>query len=92
MQIKTGEGKSVILGVLSLVLSLLGNKVNCVCYSEYLKTRDYNDFKELFEAFDVTDLVSYGTFSEISENLINEKGNMRDIVANLFDHEDNSKK
>ena len=40
----------------------------------------------MFKAFDVTDIVSYGTFSEISEKLINEKGDLRTIVANLFGH------
>ena len=77
---------------MSLTLALLGNEVNCVCYSQYLKDRDYTDFKELFLAFDVGDLVSYGTFSEISEKLINEKGDMRDLVSDLFGHADNSKK
>ena len=86
MQIKTGEGKSVILGIMSLLLALLGNEVNSVCYSQYLKDRDYADFKELFEAFEVAELVSYGTFSEISEKLINEKGDIRELVADLFGH------
>ena len=44
MQISTGEGKSVILGVLSVLLALLGNEVNCVCYSTILKERDYLEF------------------------------------------------
>ncbi len=66
MQIKTGEGKSVILGTMSLLLSLMGNEVYCVCYSSYLSIRDYGSFKEMFEAFDVVDKVKYGTFSEIS--------------------------
>ena len=69
---------------MSLLLALIGNEVNCVCYSQYLKDRDYADFKELFEAFEVTDLITYGTFSEISEKIINEKGDMRELTAELF--------
>jgi len=36
VQIKTGEGKSVTLAVLSIVFALYGFEVNCACYSEYL--------------------------------------------------------
>ena len=32
------------------------------------------------------DLVFYGTFSEISEKLINEKGDIREIVGEQFGH------
>lgn len=45
MQIKTGEGKSIILGMMSLLLSLMGNDVYCVCYSTYLSSRDFESFK-----------------------------------------------
>ena len=92
MQIKTGEGKSVILGVMSLLLALMGNEVNSVCYSQYLKDRDYADFKDLFEAFEVADLVTYGTFSEISEKIINEKGDIRELASELFEHNSIKKK
>ena len=33
MQIRTGEGKSIILGACSALLALLGFRVRCVCYS-----------------------------------------------------------
>jgi hypothetical protein len=39
MQIRTGEGKSIILGACSTVLALLGFRVRCVCYSDYLSRR-----------------------------------------------------
>ncbi len=48
MQIKTGQGKSIILGAMSLLLSLMGNEVYCVCYSSYLSARDYEAFQEMF--------------------------------------------
>jgi len=39
-QVGTGEGKSVVLAGLSSYLALCGFEVNCVCYSEYLSSRD----------------------------------------------------
>lgn len=66
MQIKTGEGKSIILGTMSLLLALFGSEVYCVCYSSYLSNRDFESFREMFEAFDVIKQIKYGTFSEIS--------------------------
>jgi hypothetical protein len=62
----------------------MGNEVYCVCYSAYLSERDYLSFKDMFEAFDVIDKVKYGTFSEISEMIINEQGDVRALVSNLF--------
>ena len=44
----------------------LGFRVRCVCYSDYLSGRDYDLFRELFEAFGVTGLVTYSTISEYS--------------------------
>ena len=37
MEILSGEGKSVIIGIMSILIALLGNEVDCVIYSEYLK-------------------------------------------------------
>ncbi len=53
MEIKTGEGKSLILGAMSTLLALMGHEVSCVCYSEYLSKRDYESFKDIFAAFGV---------------------------------------
>ena len=51
MQIRTGEGKSMILGAAATTLGLLGFRVRCVCYSEYLSTRDYGLFRDVFVQF-----------------------------------------
>jgi preprotein translocase subunit SecA len=40
-QIKTGEGKSYALGILSSIFALWGFNVSCASYSEYLSKRDY---------------------------------------------------
>ncbi|KAK3280489.1 hypothetical protein CYMTET_11669 [Cymbomonas tetramitiformis] len=52
MDIRTGEGKSIILGACATLLGLLGFRVRCVCYSQYLSDRDYSLFKDLFLDFD----------------------------------------
>lgn len=44
VQVSTGEGKSVILGILSTYLALIGFNVYEACYSSYLSERDYKDF------------------------------------------------
>lgn len=80
MEIKSGEGKSLIFGIMSLLIALMGNRVYVVSYSNYLTNRDYDEFKDLFEAFNVTNLLSYSTFSKISEKFINENGDIRESV------------
>ena len=51
MQVLTGQGKSVLLGMMSLILAIMGHSVTCVCYSDYLSNRDFKDFKDIFEAY-----------------------------------------
>jgi len=80
VQMLTGEGKSVILAVASSILALMGYDVYCACYSDYLSTRDYNAFESIFQAFDIADFITYGTFSQLCENYINRGGSVRDIV------------
>lgn len=74
MQIKTGEGKSVILASMAILLALINQKlqVDCVSYSTYLSERDYSNFKQIFEELGVSNRISYGTFNQITEKLINE--------------------
>lgn len=84
MQIRTGEGKSIILGACSTVLALLGFRVRCVCYSDYLSGRDFDLFCELFESFGVRGLVDYSTISEYSEVVTKRKGDIRQLTAALL--------
>jgi hypothetical protein len=53
VQIKTGEGKSVVLAIVSIIFALNGFEVNCACYSKYLSTRDYESFYSLFRLLDI---------------------------------------
>ncbi len=43
-QIKTGEGKSYILGIITSIFALWGFNVSCASFSEYLSNRDYKSF------------------------------------------------
>ncbi len=84
MQIRTGEGKSLILGVASVVLALLGFRVRCVCYSEYLSARDFNLFKYIFDRFGVTDFVKYSKITSLSEDATFAKGDIRKLTDALL--------
>eukprot|EP01133_Synstelium_polycarpum_P012772 gene12772-14983_t len=88
IEIKTGEGKSVTLAVLSMVLSLLGFDVSCVSYSSYLSTRDYDSFKDIFALLGIENQINYSTIGNLCEKLINESGDVRslthDFVLNTY--------
>lgn len=83
-EIETGEGKSVTLGVMSIILALLGQDVDCVCYSEDLSRRDYEGFETVFEAFEVTSFIRYGTFEALAEKLGNAGGRKTDATRSLI--------
>lgn len=84
IQIGTGEGKSIALGVLSIFLALLGYEVDCVCYSEVLSKRDYDEFVGLFTTFGVQKDISYGTFRDLSRKVFNEQGDVREGTKKLL--------
>ncbi|RNA15556.1 helicase carboxy-terminal domain [Brachionus plicatilis] len=84
VQVNTGEGKSVILAVTSIVLGLAGFDVSCACYSEYLSQRDYEEFKEMFELFGLQRQIFYGTFNKVCERLINRNFDLRERVVNMI--------
>ena len=82
VQIGTGEGKSLTLAVASCILALLQFDVSCACYSARLSRRDENSFKDLFSVLGVSNRIHYGTFNELCEMVINEDGNVREMVEN----------
>jgi hypothetical protein len=84
VQIKTGEGKSVTLAVLSIIFALCDFDVRCACYSVYLSKRDYKAFENMFNQLGLKDFIKYSTFNEICEMEINRNGELRDIVLNLI--------
>ncbi len=87
-QIKTGEGKSVTIAVISTIMCLLGCSVNVACYSKYLSSRDLDDFDSMFNAFKVRKYIDYGTFPKLCEDFINEKGDVRKLVSDVLLKED----
>jgi preprotein translocase subunit SecA len=76
IQILTGEGKSITLGMGSTILAMIGYNIDVVCYSSYLSERDYNSFKHIFEAFKLVDKIKYGTFTEIADSLLVKGGDI----------------
>lgn len=70
-QIGTGEGKSVVLAGLSSYLALCDFEVNSVCYSVYLSSRDREAFANLFDKLQINSKISYGTFDNVCESLLN---------------------
>lgn len=66
VELKTGEWKSVVLGITATILALFGVHVDCACYSSFLSSRDYEDFKPIFESFGVLGQIRYGTIREFT--------------------------
>jgi len=69
-ELKTGEGKSVVLGVTATILALMGSEVSCVCYSSYLSGRDYSDFKHMFHYFGATQRIRYSTIEDVARGVV----------------------
>jgi hypothetical protein len=70
-EIKTGEGKSIVLAVTSIVLALLGFSVDVACYSKYLTERDFQSFQSLFAEFRVETFINFGTFQSLCKRMLN---------------------
>jgi hypothetical protein len=77
VEIPTGQGKSVALGITACVLALLGRQVDVVCYSQQLTDRDAAELKPLFEFCGVQDRVSYLTYQGVMER---RAGGIREAV------------
>jgi len=84
LQIRTGEGKSIILGVLSVVLALLGFRVRCVCHSKHLSERSSKKFRDFFAAFQVSDRIKYSTIADACWDELVGKGDIRQLTKDLF--------
>ncbi len=84
MQIRTGEGKSMILGAAAVMLALLGFRARCVCYSEYLSARDFNLFRDVFDRFNVTEFIKYSKITTLSEDTTATKGDIRSMTDTML--------
>lgn len=90
VQIGTGEGKSITLAVTAAVLALLDFDVYTACYSEYLSQRDYNMFLSIFDSLDLLNRIHYGTFKQLCEKMINEHGQIRELVEQMISNNMNN--
>jgi hypothetical protein len=81
-ELKTGEGKSIVLGVVSTILALWGYTVDVVCYSSYLSQRDSNAFQRMFSEFEVDCWIWYGTLEDLAEKHLGL--NYREMAENLI--------
>jgi energy-coupling factor transporter ATP-binding protein EcfA2 len=77
LELQTGQGKSIVLGVTAAILALYGYKVDCICYSHFLCTRDYTNFVDLFDCFGVTDHIRYSTIDELVDNFLTIEGHRK---------------
>ncbi|KAF6205594.1 hypothetical protein GE061_019767 [Apolygus lucorum] len=68
-QVLTGQGKSVILGLLSAFLAFTGYNVSVVCYSSYLAKRDKADFEDFYSVINVDDNITYENFDDMYRRL-----------------------
>lgn len=84
VQMRTGEGKSVTLGITASILALLGFDIYCACYSDYLSQRDYTAFATLFDSLGIAKRIHYGTFNSLCEHIIHENGSIRELVEQLI--------
>ena len=86
-QIKTGEGKSLIIAMLSLANALMGNFVDVITSTHYLAERDQKKFKNFFMGFgisssnivknnpsksDYNGIIIYGTNTDFEFSLLRE--------------------
>jgi len=63
---------------------LLGFRVRCVCYSQYLSDRDHDLFRPVFEAFGVSRFIKYSQITSYSEDSTTAKGDIRLMTQELI--------
>ena len=83
-EIKTGEGKSITLGVCAIIFALMGYHVDVVSYSNILSKRDREEFSDLFDKFGVQSFIKYGTIESLCEDNINRGAPVRDLVSEFL--------
>ena len=83
VEILTGEGKSIILGVAATILGIMQCDVTCISYSRYLSERDYNQFESMFTDFGVSNFVKYLSAEQLCEKILDERGGIRELTSDL---------
>ena len=83
VQVLTGEGKSITLGLLGACCCLLGIDADIVCYSEYLSERDKEKMSPYYEFIGLAqDQVRYFTFDGLCSERMKGVGELATHVLN----------
>ncbi|XP_058458064.1 uncharacterized protein LOC131434862 [Malaya genurostris] len=88
-EVLTGQGKSLVLGLLAALFALLGHKPKIVCYNQYLVERDQLDFHPFYALFNVNNDITYSTYDQMANDIIapiinGQRTGLRDLVTNLL--------
>ena len=83
VEILTGEGKSIALGVTAIILAMMNCNVACICYSSYLSERDVVAFRSMFEGFEVFPFIDYSTAKIACGNVYNQGVDIRDLSESI---------
>ena len=81
LEILTGEGKSIVIAIAAAVLAILGNTVHCMCYSDYLCKRDYEEFRRLFDELCIGARITWDTYENHCERILSGSSCMRMRLA-----------
>lgn len=85
LQVNTGEGKSIALGISSAMLALMEYDVSCVCYNDYLSNRDKKAFEKVFSRLKVKKHISYMTIGTLCNNIMqSDIGDLRQATQSLI--------
>jgi len=90
IEIETGGGKSIVLGILSTYYALIGCKVYCTCCYKFLSVRDQKAFEGLWTAFglkwgDSVDAdITYSTYIDLMNIVLNERGSIRNSIRSYI--------
>jgi len=84
VEVCTGEGKSIILGLTSIIFALFGYEVSVACYSSNLSKRDHDSFKEIYDFFGVSNFIYYGNFNCILEKILYKEVNIKNYYKEII--------
>ena len=73
-----------ILGAAAVMFGLLGFRVRTVCYSEYLSSRDFHLFEEVFGRFGLLQFIKYSKITTFAEDSTSRKGDIRGLTESLL--------
>lgn len=90
IEIKTGEGKSVVAAGAAIAFALIGFMVDVACYSPYLAHRDQAAFANLINAFQIDNEINYGDFGDISNTCLKAMGDPRELTQSFLKGENYS--